>query len=1371
MRQLLTLLLATICSLSASALEIHNLRTQGYRNPVGLDITSPTFSWVLESNERATMQTSYAIRVASDPQMNDIIWQSGNVESDQSVNVPASGLTLKARTRYYWQVTISDNHGQTAQSRETALFETGLLSTSAWGATKWIKATTSPQGTAGESPAQIKNYQIEVKFQIENVAAGIIFAARDHSNYYMWQISTLGGQPRFRPHIWQNGNATCIETKAISGISLKNGEEHTLRITVSNGRQARTYIDNRLIDTRTGNFAYGDFGFREDQDGTPERAYFDDFRVTSGEEELISEDFETETPIFSGGKVTEGRYYVAGPGGYCWIIPAPGNVKYDVETDLTLVNHNASVCFSATSSNTYMMWAVNTFEVSNPVLRRHVYVNGSLTYSDTPLPFSKSDLLGRARHLRIECRAPFVRTYIDERLVDTYTDTDGLLSIGDIGLRVSATGNERERAYFDNIRVTLFDRQDGEGRLVLSEDFEGNSCIFNNADVRSYAGSRQIYMEAVTGSAKRLMQDEGSIMPGVPVFRKTFTLKQGILRARLYASGLGIYNNYINGQRVGQTDTDGSVWYDELKPGSTDYSKTVFYTTHDVTSLLREGPNVLGAEVSSGWWNGGIAHGQWGNKECAVRALLIVTYSDGSEEQIPTDTSWLSNTSGPLRRGDIYNGEDYDARIGTEWSTTQYDDSDWFATAVSSDFTGTLRAFEGPAVRAVPALIRKPREVYIYQGTKNTGTTYGMLNEVERLDGQTTVSLRAGQTAIYDLGQNAAGWVTFTALGASGTRLHFRFSEMRNQTGDAARGDDGPGGSLYLINLRTAEASLHYTMSGAPKGETFHPTSTYFGFRYVQVTASADVEIQSLVGQTLTSFMDERSSLTTSHEAVNQLISNIIWGQRSNFISVPTDCPQRDERLGWTADTQIYSMAALYNADARNFYRKWMRDMRDSQRADGAYPHVAPYSWGVGYGASVWADAGIVLPYNVYLMTADKEILRENISSMERYMNYLSTQTEGGYKYNGGLTTYGDWVSFVHTDPRYISVCYYAYDALLMSRICQALSDSDNDSYAQKARQYQTLYRDICTEWQGRYLGARGVPTIDTQCAYLLPLRFGMLPDQTSRTLTVQALRRNIADNAYTLNTGFTGTGILNQTLSQVGLSDEAYTLLLQRNCPSWLYSVDQGATTVWERWNSYTREGGFHPDISMNSFNHYAYGAVAEWMYRQMAGIAPDDSCPGFRHVLLQPDPDRRTVLRYGQQRITQVDASVWSPYGTIRAAWQTDEGGQLTYRVTVPANTSATLFMPCRPEWEVTESGRPAAESEGVEPVGNEDGHAVFRLGSGSYVFSTRPATGITAPSDPSAQIDHQPIYDLLGRRWERPTGRRIFVTNGRKLATSGQ
>ena len=592
-----------------------------------------------------------------------------------------------------------------------------------------------------------------------------------------------------------------------------------------------------------------------------------------------------------------------------------------------------------------------------------------------------------------------------------------------------------------------------------------------------------------------------------------------------------------------------------------------------------------------------------------------------------------------------------------------------------------------------------------------------MINVISKVAGASGISLKKGQTALIDFGQNFAGWVVLSASGTEGTRLHLRFGEMTNDDGSLKRGNDGPGGSLYTANLRSARAELYYTLRGKKSYETYSPSTTFYGFRYCEITATAPVTLVSVVGQPVTSSTIDVGTVATSSGMVNKLVSNIMWGQRSNLLSVPTDCPQRDERLGWTADTHIFSRTGMYNGDTETFYRKWLLDMRDGQTDRGGYPDVAPVDWQFNNSNGAWGDAGIVLPWNHYLMYGDKEVLLEHFPSMERYMDFLAEQSGEGYKYQGSGTAFGDWLSFAPTDSRYISVAYYACDAFLMSKMARVLSVSSVDEYSQKAKKYERLFEAIKTEFQDRYF-RDGVPIQQSQTAYLLALKFDLCKDAAQRQDVVERLRRLITDNNETLSTGFVGTGIISPTLSECGLVDKAYNLLLQRRCPSWLYSIDQGATTVWERWNSYTVDKGFGP-IEMNSFNHYAYGAVGEWLYRFVVGIEADERHPGFKHIILQPTPDFRIALPKGQERITSARASYASNYGDIVSEWSFESDDATLYNVTVPANSTATLYLPAGTSSSIYEGEIEAEKSEGVSFKGFHAGKAVYELGSGSYHF----------------------------------------------------
>lgn len=1010
---------------------------------------------------------------------------------------------------------------------------------------------------------------------------------------------------------------------------------------------------------------------------------------------------------------------------------------YTIDFDMYLVKGRASIIFAATSSNTYHMWQINCLDYDKPAVKRHIYVDGGSTSTyGTISQFQKSYMIGHLLHYRIEVENKIIRTYVGNTLVDTYTDNSGTALAGNIGMRVYGTAEE---AYFDNIQVSVIDG-DGNPSTILSEDFEGlSSFVFMNAVIEEKAGSRMCHMQSASGE-KKIMQSQTS---GAPMFRKAFNLQKPVREAKLYTSGLGIYDVFINGRRVGHLQPDGRTIYEELKPGWTDYRCRVFYSSHDVTTLLAEGANAIGAVVTSGWWSGAIARSVYGDAPLGFIAKLLVTYEDGTQETFVSDQTWRSSQDGPVRSGDIYDGEIYDARLESDWTTASYDDSRWNAVEANTSFLGKIVAFTGGYVQQLTDKVQNVQKATIYKGTQASGTDYGTIKVVST-SSSAPISLTKGQAVVLDFGQNIVGWIRLKVRGKSGNLLHIRFSEMLNDTGDKNRGNDGPGGSLYLANLRTAKAECFYTLSGNTEGEDYHPSTTFYGFRYCEIAPSDDVEILACEAQPISSSTEETGTLSTSNALVNKLISNIQWGQRGNLLSVPTDCPQRDERLGWSGDTQVFCLTAMYNADTESFFRKWLQDMRDSQRSDGAYSTVAPYT-NSRIGAAAWSDAGILVPWRVYQMYGDKKVLDENFSAMEKYMDWLATQKDGSYQYAGGSTVYGDWLSYADTDARLIAVAYYAYDALIMSKIARALSPLPIGTYARKATAYETLYKNIREEFRSRYLSSNLLYA--SQTALLLALKFGLYDEETEEADFKNRLANAIKDNNYTLNTGFVGTGILNQTLSLFGLTDYAYDLLLQRNCPSWLYSVDQGATTVWERWNSYTRESGFGP-ASMNSFNHYAYGAVGEWMYRYMSGIEPDEKDPGFHHFFLKPQPDRRSYLPEGQSLITSASATYQSRYGTIASAWSAPDGNSLVYSCSVPVGTTATLHFPVESsETTVYESGEPANSAQGVTYVGYENGCFIYELESGTYQFSTDGADNVHSTSS-DVQSDDA-VYDLSGRK----------------------
>ncbi len=746
---------------------------------------------------------------------------------------------------------------------------------------------------------------------------------------------------------------------------------------------------------------------------------------------------------------------------------------------------------------------------------------------------------------------------------------------------------------------------------------------------------------------------------GLVLFSRAFELGKPVARVTLRATALGVFELYFNGRRVG--DGAGHDEFDELKPTWTDYRSRVFEYEYDITDLCTADNRVV-AEVSTGWWSGRISFGFYGFRPAAFCGEIEVQYADSEREIISDD--WKTAIGGPVRRADIWAGEYYDARISPPAAAPeQYD---WIDAVPAEGVTCKVVPPVGRPIRRQSALTRAPQSAVVHCGTIDNGTDYGEINVVSRsvASGCERMTLKAGQSVILDFGQNIVGRPEICVRAARGTVIKGYFAELLNDSGLESRGNDGPRDSMYIKNYRSALARYTYVASGEGE-ERFEPLHTFYGFRYFELCADADIEILSVRGMVLTSDIAATGHIETDHPVVNRLISNILWGQRGNYLSVPTDCPQRDERLGWTGDTQVFCGAASYFCDIDAFMKKWLGDARDSQVGEGgAYCDVIPRVFAGGNnGNAAWGDAGIIVPYRLWLMYRDYDTVAEHYDSMEQYMKYLEQ-----FGLNGPNTAYGDWLNYDITDKRYIAVCYYAYDAQLMVKFSAILGKADRAEY------YRGLEARIKAHFAEKYI-KDGSLTQTTQTAYLLALRFGMLPEEM-REEAVRLLERKIVDNNYTLSTGFVGTGLLNQTLCELGLDDLCYSLLLQTADPSWLYSVEQGATTVWERWNSYTKERGFG-DVGMNSFNHYAYGAVAEWMFSGMAGISPEEEHPGFERVRLAPKPDMRAELPEGQIHINRVRAGYDSIRGHISSSWYR-VGDRFEYEFEVPAGVSADVTLP---------------------------------------------------------------------------------------------
>ncbi len=782
---------------------------------------------------------------------------------------------------------------------------------------------------------------------------------------------------------------------------------------------------------------------------------------------------------------------------------------------------------------------------------------------------------------------------------------------------------------------------------------------------------------------------------GTAGFVRSFSNPKPVAEAWWCVSGLGVFEAYVNGQPVSRRTSRGVV-RDYLKPGFTHFAKTKYSFARDVTPMLRTGAgetNAFAAEVSSGWWRDKIV--DFAGERSAFRSVLFLRHPDGTETRVGTDSLWLaSGVAGPVVRAAIFDGEDYDSRIPAPWlADPQCATAFGFAPAVpNNEFPGDPIPMTGPSIRVREDLALSPVEAWVWNGADGvTSEKFGKARVLRRYGSGETMTLDAGETLVVDFGQNCAAIPEFVFCAPAGTLISAHPAEMLNDgEGAKARGCDGPEGSAYFTNYRLARTLARYVFSGTGE-EQFRPHFTFFGGRYLSIVASGPVEIRSLRWIPVSSIAPEAETafLETGVADVNRLIANVRWGQLSNYLSVPTDCPQRNERLGWTADTQVFCRSAAYGADVYGFLRKWMRDVRDTQLPNGSFTGVAPTAqYGCDLGEQLgWADAGVIVPWTMWRQFGDPAIVAENWEAMSRYVRLI-----GKTKFDSPDARSHQWADWLSSEKlescsgashdtlpdgsrrpsadalrlwQYLGCCYWLLDSRMMAEMAEpAGRASEKSQWLEEADRALAFIREKFVDPSDGML----VPLFrDMQTPALFALALGVLAPEAARA-TRDALLENIRSGGDRLKTGFLGTSILMDTLTRdCDAADVAYSLLLQHAFPSWLYSVDQGATTIWERWNSYTKADGFGPN-GMNSFNHYAYGAVREWMFRYMAGIREDKTAPGFRRIVLAPVPD---------PRVGYVRASYRAPTGTIESAWRYEDGKWI-WEFAIPANTSATVVLP---------------------------------------------------------------------------------------------
>lgn len=777
-----------------------------------------------------------------------------------------------------------------------------------------------------------------------------------------------------------------------------------------------------------------------------------------------------------------------------------------------------------------------------------------------------------------------------------------------------------------------------------------------------------------------------------------------VVSARWMTAGLGVYDIYVNGQLVGE---------EFLKPGFTHNFKTKYSFTYDITDALKTASgaeNVFSAQVTPGWWADKIAtpnnyDGMVG-KKCAFRGVVELMYADGSRKCYATDLdNWKAGIAGPVTHAAIFDGEFYDARVKPGYETVEK----LSRPEQNTEFAGQVFPTAGAEVYLREDMAIAPVETYVWNGVEGaTEDEYGKVVIARQYGPNDAVTVSPGETLVIDFGQNAAAVPSFVFKAKEGTVLTCLPSEILNDgNGSKKRGMDGPEGSCHRLNLRTPDDGmiLEYTFADNRGYVTYSPRCTFFGYRYVSVTVTDEVVIKSVKSVPVTSVAApmQTGKVTTGNDLVNKLISNTVWGMYSNYLSVPTDCPQRNERLGWTADTQVFAETATFFADTDDFMHKWMRDMRDTQTELGGFPGVAPWAQ---YGAERtsmmrlgWADAGVIVPWVIWKQFGDTSIIDENWDSMVLFMNHVN---ETKYDHvalaaENGNYQWADWLSYEPLESHlpdaftkdakgkrvpapetieywsYLSASYWVMDAGMM-RDMAAASGRDASVYSKMQDEAKTYIRS-------RFLKSDGTFKVDLLNTMQTPALFALknnIVDGQAKENMIARLRENFKSHDNCLQTGFLGTSILMGTLTDNGMVDIAYELLFQRRNPSWLYSVDNGATTIWERWNSYMVEHGMGPK-GMNSFNHYAYGCVCEWIWETAAGIACDASAPGFKTIVMKPVPDKR---------LGHVNAEYNSVAGTIKSAWRY-EGDKWIWDFTVPEGAEAVVTLPGETESKIYSSG----------------------------------------------------------------------------------
>ena len=1184
---------------SSSSCRVVNLLTEYTSTPIGIDVLNPRFSWQMQTDgkERGYVQKAYRIIVSDENGM--MVWDSGKRDSGISLNIEYRGISLKAETRYYWQLSVWNQKGEALSA--DSWFETGLMDPSikAWAGAKWIG------GTGDQIPFYAQYFPV---FKI-----------------------------------------VC-----------------TIRLDAESGSSKASFVfganDKRLMDRNKNIFKL---------ENKPNQSYI---RVELDGSRLIA------------GKDTAALINVYRVGYH------HGDKKN---------KPYGSVVIPPTIIDRSNIYNAHTIQVASSVGTLNFVIDGHPVVIPKPVNYNMYIPLG-----------------VQINPMGIGGDYIGFPMVADIGFMLG----KHQKAAFSNLQIRNYR---SPSNLLFSDDIpaDGSYDGILASGLKNTKGctikDRTIIL---SGGNRGCMVVADPSRNAMPMLRSVFDNGAKAIRfALLYITSRGIYEVWLNGKRVGD---------DWFTPGLSQYDRTHFYQTYDVTQMVQSGLNAVGVMLGEGWWSGNISYrpSNWnffGDRQ-SLLMKLVVRFTDGTSKIITSNPDeWKYYDDSPVRYGSFFQGEVYDGtkeKAITNWSTVNYDDKKWGRTVEvlteGTTYKDTLTEKERQAsVENMPPFHNPDK-------TRVIGQTGGNVKVVKELTAQSVTEVRPG-VFVYDMGQNMVGVPRIYLQGfLSGQTLTFRYAEMRYPRMREYRKNKG---MIMLENIRAAHAQDIYICKGGE--ELFQPGFTFHGYRYVEITGiKRALPLTWIRGEVLSSVENITSGYTTSNPDVNRFWENLCWSMRGNFLSIPTDCPQRNERMGWSGDISVFSRTATYLGLVPQFLRRQVLALRDTQDEDGRFADVAPI--GGGFGGVVWGSAGITVPWELYLQYDDSAMLSEHYEAMKKYIDYLNDNVDAktGITKAGQL---GDWLSpdgciFGSSGVNnLIWDAYYAYDLDLMHRMAKVIGKEVD------AQNYASLFEKRKVHFNTTYIDPESKKTMqlfpkkisDLQVSYVMPLVFNLLND-TNKVYAVGYLnecvqRENKDDKGivrppYSLMTGFIGTAWINKALSDNGLNDLAYRLLQRTTYPSWLYPVKQGATTIWERLNSYTIEHGFGGNNDMNSFNHYSFGSVGAWLVGYSIGIQRDEYSPGFKHFILQPTPDPDRTMTYAEGYYD-------SMYGHIESAWR-QESGSTVYRITVPANTSATLYLKTTDPGHISEGDIEATKANGVHFLKNENGKVSFELTSGNYCFVVR-------------------------------------------------